>query len=127
MSLTMPFYACFLFVDGAVTGYEIEYDDAAYQALPNLYLVNILNVVDGAKRLVAGQFIKTSKTHEEADFAEAIHGAASLCPPLHPFLQVPHSFIPSRIIAPGGNKLTENEMKGLFFNKSVAMNSGGHA
>ena len=125
--LTIPLLHC-LFHGEAVTHFLHEYDPALYAVLPNLYAACIAQTEGGRRSVVAGLFVKTSYSHHDEEFADALTAAMSSIERLRPLVGPRTSFLPSRVtLAEGSTPITEWEMLRTLHQKWLQHSSAGAA
>jgi len=124
--LTIPLFHC-IFNNGSITHYDRKYDAKLYTSLPNLYAVCIANKNSGMRRVVGGFFVKTSYSHNDEGFIDAIAAAAQSATELLPLLNGNTSFLPARLNAPLDPPLTEQEMLDVMLEQYVKFSTHGTA
>ncbi|MGB8011035.1 MAG: hypothetical protein WCF68_05440 [Terriglobales bacterium] len=115
---TIPLFHCFFDGDESITHFMDKFDPALYEALPYLYAVCIAKTTEKAKTVVAGFFIKTSYTHNDPDFMDALNLAVAGTPALQALIGEGTSYLPARISIPGGPP-TEAEMLRVMFEQHL--------
>ena len=106
---TIPLFHCFFNGDESITHFVDKFDPVLYEALPYLYAVCIAKTTKKAKTVVAGLFIKTSYTHNDPDFMDALNLVVVSKPALQALIGEGTSYLPARISIPG-DPPTEAEM-----------------
>ena len=96
-SVTIPLYHCVFNEGGSITHWETTYDRALYDRLPHLYLVCLADNSVSPRPIVGTFMVKTSRHHDDDDFAEVMNIAASQMAALTPLLGPLTSFLPARI------------------------------
>lgn len=109
--VTIPLFHCIFNGDESVTHFMREYDVSLYQTLPYLYAVCIARTVNKTKTVLGGFFVKTSYTHNDPDFVDALHLVVEDVPALQALMGETTSFLPACITLAGEDKPpTEAEM-----------------
>ena len=103
-------FHCFFNGDESITHFMHEFDPALYKALPYLYAVCIAKTTKKAKTVLAGFFIKTSYTHNDPDFMDALNLAIVSAPAFQALIGADTSYLPARISFVGDTPPTEAEM-----------------
>jgi hypothetical protein len=104
-----------------------HFDEALYKALPNLYALCLTDSIYGTKRVVAGLIIKTSFTHHDSEFIDAITALAKTIPNLSDLVSQQASFLPARLGVMGQAPLLEDEMLSIMIKQSLKHSSAGSA
>lgn len=93
--------------------------------LPNVYAVCIARRNSDPKAIVGGFFVRTSYTHNDPEFSDALAKAMYAVPEFRKFAPELHSFLPARVSAP--LDVTENEMLKVLFSQKLKFTTGGSA
>ncbi len=117
--LSIPVLHCIFNGYNSVTHYVHELDREMYEALPNLYAICIADNHQSYKKIVAGLFIKTSYTHEEAEFLDVLSAIVSTTPELKDLSWERISFFPARLGVKGAAPLSEEQMLAIISNQRL--------
>ncbi|WP_342316404.1 hypothetical protein [Lysobacter sp. FW306-1B-D06B] len=101
---------CMFNIEGSVTHFMHDFDPELYRALPNLYVVCVLDNQVGLRSIPAGLFVKTSYSHEESGFVDAVYGLAVAAFGADLIESWKASFVPARLTVRGSEPLSEMEM-----------------
>lgn len=93
--------------------------------LPNVYAVCIAQRKSNPKMIVGGFFVRTSYTHEDLEFSDALANAMAAVPEFRKFAPELHSFLPAKVRAP--LDITEDEMLKLLWSQKLKFTTGGTA
>jgi len=93
--------------------------------LPNVYAVCIARRNSNPRAIVGGFFVRTSYTHDDPEFPDALAKAMYAVPEFRKFAPELHSFLPARVSAP--LDVTENEMLKVLFSQKLKFTTGGSA
>ena len=93
--------------------------------LHNVYAVCIARRNSNPKMIVGGFFVRTSYTHEDPEFSDALANAMAAIPEFRKFAPELHSFLPARVRAP--LDITEEEMLKLLWSQKLKFTTGGSA
>lgn len=96
-SVTIPLFHCIFNAGGSITHWATTYERALYEVLPHLYLVCLADNRVKPRQIVGAFMIKTSRHHNDPDFAECLGIAETLMEGLQPHMHAEISFLPARI------------------------------
>jgi hypothetical protein len=100
-------------------------DPELLRLLPHVYAICIARRDSDPKVIVGGFFVRTSYTHDDVGFSEALGGAMAAVPAFQEFAPEAHSFLPARMRAP--LDITEDEMLKVLFSQKLKFTTGGNA
>lgn len=100
-------------------------DPELLRVLPNVYAVCIAQRSSIPKKIVGGFFVRTSYTHNDAEFADALANAMAAVPAFRELVPELHSFLPARVDAP--LDVTEDEMLTVLLSQKLKFTTGGSA
>ncbi len=124
--VTIPLFHCIFNGIGSVTHYIHDYDEMLYQTLPNIYAVCISDNRKG-KKIAAGFIIKTSYTHEDSEFQNALENYLLSTPRLKKFVKKYYSFMPARLGVDGDAPPSEDEMLSVMIKQFQKHHIAGNA
>ena len=96
-SVTIPLYHCVFNEGGSITHWQTTYERALYDLLPHLYLVCLADNSVNPRQIVGAFMVRTSRHHDDDDFAEVMNVAAGQMESLSPRLGPMTSMLPARI------------------------------
>jgi hypothetical protein len=120
-------FHCIFNGDGSITHFMHDIDLESYQSLPNMYAVCIAERAGKQRKVTGGFFIRTSYTHDDKDFDNALAIAAAGVPRLDKLITKDSSFLPARVQTPAGPPLTEKEMLKAMLSQQLKHSSMGMA
>ncbi|MFL6671725.1 MAG: hypothetical protein ACJ8LG_00365 [Massilia sp.] len=95
------------------------------RVLPNVYAVCIARRNSNPKTIVGGFFVRTTYTHDDPEFSNALANAMAAVPAFREFSPELHSFLPAKVRAP--LDITEDEMLKVLFSQKLKFTTGGSA
>lgn len=125
--VTIPIFHCVFNGHESITSFTREFDENMYRALPNLYAICLSDNSSAARKIVAGFFIKTSYTHQDPEFLDAITAVAKSTKELSKFMEVKSSFLPARLGPTDSEPLSELEMLKIMSEQSLKFSAAGNA
>jgi hypothetical protein len=125
-SVTIPLYHCLVNDGGTITHWATTFDRSLYDSLPHLYLVCLAdNRVQ--PRPISGAFmVKTSRHHNDDDFASVMNGAARQMATLSHLMGPEISMLPARI-GVEGEPPEEIDFLRLVMQQVMKFGAGGRA
>ena len=108
--VTILLFHCFFNEHESITSFMHSYDNELYNILPNTYAVCVAYNSVLPRKIPAGFFVKTSYTHDDKDFVNALFGLVATTNGLNGLSSKRISFLPARIGVDGPAPLTEREM-----------------
>lgn len=126
--VTIPVFDCIFDPTGqSIESFMRDYNEALYRSLPNLYAICITESGAGQRRIVAGFIVKTTYTHQEAEFVLALSAALQSSEKLRKFYSPTTSFLPAKVGVPDPSPLSEQEMLRIMLTQFTKHATGGQA
>jgi hypothetical protein len=125
--LTTPLFHCIFNGSESITGFMHETKEELVAILPHLYAVCLTNTAQGSKQVLAGFVVKTSFTHHDAGFLDALNGLVSSIPSLSRLRDHQSTLLPARIEIKGTEPLSEEDLSRLMVRQFVRHSVGGNA
>jgi hypothetical protein len=125
--VTIPIFHC-VFNNGSITHYAHEFENALYEAIPNLYAVCVAQRArDGFRHVIAGFFIKTSFKHDEEGFHDACKASIKTMKEVESIIDGEFSLLPALMTIKGPHPLTEEELLSIIFQQYFKHHEMGRA
>lgn len=96
-SVTIPLFHCVFNAGGSITHWATSYDRSLYDSLAHLYLVCLADNRTNPRKVVGAFMVKTSRHHDDLQFADAMNLAMANMENLQPFVLDEVSLLPARI------------------------------
>jgi hypothetical protein len=125
--VTALLFHCIFNADGSATHFMHDADDGLSRSLPNVYAVCIARRESRHKRVMAGFVVKTTHTHDDPDFVDALNNAVRAESALANLVDERSSFFPARLGVSGAAPLTEDEMLRVLIAQSFKHGAVGTA
>ncbi|MDX2503678.1 MAG: hypothetical protein QNL62_04265 [Gammaproteobacteria bacterium] len=125
--MTIPMFHCIFNGHESITSFIHDFDEKLYKSLPNLYAICISNNRGSTKNIVAGFFVKTSYTHEDSEFLDAITAVTKSNKELAKTVGDNASFFTDRLTISGSKPLFDNEMLQVISQQALKFSVGGNA
>ncbi len=125
--VTTPLFHCIFNGAESITGFMHETKDELVIILPHLYAVCLTNATRGSKQVVAGFVVKTSFTHYDAGFLDALNGVVSATPSLNRLRDDQSTLLPARIEITETGPLSEEDFSRLMVHQFVKHSISGNA
>jgi hypothetical protein len=125
--VTIPLLYCVFNGAESITHYPVEFDRELYKLTPNLYAVCIADNSVKRNHIVGGLLIKTTFTHDDPGFVDAVTAAALNTTILNHFIGKGVSFFPAHLGVAGDEPLSEGEMVRLMLKQYIKFSAGGNA
>jgi hypothetical protein len=123
--VTVPLNWCVFNGFESIVHDTITTDRELLKRLPNVYAVCIATRNSNPKTIVGGFFVRTTYTHNDQGFPEALAKAMAAIAEFQQFAPELHSFLPARIGAP--LDIPESEMLRVLMTQKLKFSSGGTA
>ena len=123
--VTVPLNWCIFNGFESILHDTISTDRELLKQLPNVYAVCIATRNSNPKTVVAGFFVRTTFSHNDAGFQGALADAMGAIEQFQRFDPDLHSFLPARIGAP--LDIPESEMLRVLVSQQLKFTSGGSA
>ena len=125
--VTIPIFHCIFNGYESITSFMYDFDEELYASLPNLYAICISNNRGSTKNIIAGFFIKTSYTHEDSEFLDALNAITKSNKKLAKKIDNNASYFPARLTISGSKPLSEDEMLQIISQQALKFSTGGKA
>lgn len=110
----------------SITHFSNDTDSDLYQLLPNLYAVCISDNSQANRKITAGLVLKTTYTHDDPEFIDALVNIVSQEAELQPYYNDKISFLPAKLNV-AGKPLTEAEFLQIIQQQFLKFNVDGKA
>lgn len=110
----------------SITHFSNDTDSDLYQLLPNLYAVCISDNSQANRKITAGLVLKTTYTHDDPEFLDALVNIVSQKAELQPYYNDKTSFLPAKLNVTG-KPLTEAEFLQIMQQQFLKFNVDGKA
>ncbi|MAK31818.1 hypothetical protein [Acinetobacter sp.] len=124
--VTLLTHYCLFNDSDSITHFSSDVDSELYQALPHLYAVCISDNSHANRKITAGFVVKTTYTHNDAEFLDALTNIVVQKSELQPYFNDQVSFLPAKInvtVQP----LTEAEFLQVMQSQFLKFNVDGKA
>jgi len=125
--VTIPLFHCIFNEYESITHFMRTYDEVLYKKLENLYAVCISDNSGPKKKIVAGFIVKTSYTHNDSEFLDAITEVALSTEELKQHVGRNTSFLPARLGITGSTPPSEPEMLNVMSQQFLKFSTAGNA
>lgn len=123
--VTVPLNWCVFNGFDSILHDTVSTDVALLERLPNVYAVCIAKRNSSPKTIVGGFFIRTTYTHDDPEFPDALANSMAMVPEFHRFAPEFHSFLPAKVRAP--LDVTEEQMLDVLVSQKLKFTTGGTA
>ncbi len=125
--VTMPLFHCIFNNFDSITHFMRTYDEVLYRQLKNTYAVCISDNSGLNRKIVAGFIVKTSYSHNDPEFLNAITKIGLSTKELSSYIGSNTSFLPARLGVMGSEPLSESEMLNVMLQQYLKFSTAGNA
>ncbi|KGT48118.1 hypothetical protein [Acinetobacter sp. HR7] len=124
--VTLLTHYCLFNDSDSITHFSNDTDSDLYELLPNLYAVCISDNSQENRKVTAGFVIKTTYTHNDSEFLNALINIVNQKSELKPYYNDKTSFLPAKLSATG-KPLTEAEFLQVMQHQFLKFNVDGRS
>lgn len=124
--ITLLTHYCMFNDSDSITHFSNDVDSDLYHALPNLYAVCISDNSQANRKITAGFVLKTTYTHNDPEFLDALVNIVSQKAELQPYYNDKTSFLPAKLNVTG-KPLAEAEFLQIMQQQFLKFNVDGKA